>query len=148
MTQLCIRFHVLAFTHVWYLCFSLASLHRFLIISKRKPTQNLRLSIAAGPWIQMKHQVMCLHRRRFDWCLVASLGKASNITFCTSRCATASWGSLPGKHICFAFQKNPFLEMEFDWRWASGRPVHHRWLNHLQKTNKAKEDMEEKSFKF
>lgn len=32
MTQLCIRFHVLAFTHVWYSRFSLASLHRFLII--------------------------------------------------------------------------------------------------------------------
>lgn len=32
MTQLCVRFHVLAFMHVWYSLFSLASLHRFLII--------------------------------------------------------------------------------------------------------------------
>lgn len=44
-----------------------------------KTTQNLHLSTAASLRGPIKRQVMFLHRRRFDLCLVASLGKAFNI---------------------------------------------------------------------
>lgn len=110
MTQLRIRFHVLAFMHVWHSRFSLASLHRFLII---KPFSR---GGGAGGWggggfPNKNHTKPSREHRCWAWEFQSSVRScfftagASIDAWLhhleqlpTSRCSTASWGSLSSKH--------------------------------------------------